>query len=182
MESIGARVGAAVRRERTASGLSVSELARRAGVSKATVSQLESGAGNPSVETLWSLGHALGVTFAQLVEEPSQTLSVVRAAQATGFASTQGTYVAALLAVCPPNARRDIYFVQAEPGQAKLSEAHFRGTVEHLILVSGAARVGPPEAPIALAPGDYVSYPGDVEHVFEALEPKTSAVLVSEIR
>src|SRR5690606_18662174 len=47
------RIAHSLRREREATGISVSELARRAGVSKATVSQLESGAGNPSVETLW---------------------------------------------------------------------------------------------------------------------------------
>ena len=29
-------------------------------------------------------------------------------------------------------------------------------------------------------PGDYLRYPGDVPHVFEALEPRTQAVLVSE--
>ena len=31
-----------------------------------------------------------------------------------------------------------------------------------------------------LSPGDYIRYPGDVPHVFEALEPGTRAVLVSE--
>jgi len=29
-------------------------------------------------------------------------------------------------------------------------------------------------------PGDYIKYPGDVAHVFEALEPGTLAVLISE--
>ena len=52
MTILGPRIAHTLRREREAAGVSVSELARRAGVSKATVSQLEGGSGNPSVETL----------------------------------------------------------------------------------------------------------------------------------
>ena len=42
-------VAAALRRERERSGLSLTEAARRAGLGKSTLSQLESGAGNPSL-------------------------------------------------------------------------------------------------------------------------------------
>jgi quercetin dioxygenase-like cupin family protein len=48
------------------------------------------------------------------------------------------------------------------------------------VLVSGRGRVGPADAPYELNPGDYLSYPGDAPHIFEALTPGTSAVLVSE--
>ena len=36
------------------------------------------------------------------------------------------------------------------------------------------------DEPFELSPGDYLRYPGDAPHVFEALEPGTSAVLVSD--
>ncbi|MGL1180837.1 helix-turn-helix domain-containing protein, partial [Vibrio parahaemolyticus] len=55
MSDLGDRIATTLRRERERRDLSVSELARRAGVAKATVSQLENGGGNPSVETLWAL-------------------------------------------------------------------------------------------------------------------------------
>ena len=58
------QIAAALRRERARAGVSLTELARRAGIAKSTLSQLESGSGNPSVETLWALGTALGVPFA----------------------------------------------------------------------------------------------------------------------
>ena len=61
-------IAAALRRERDRAGLSLSELAKRAGIAKSTLSQLESGAGNPSVETLWALSVALDVPFARLIE------------------------------------------------------------------------------------------------------------------
>ncbi len=40
--------------------------------------------------------------------------------------------------------------------------------------------VGPADDPIELNPGDYLAYPGDLPHIFQALEDGTAAVLVSE--
>ena len=48
-------IARSIRRERERVGLSLSELAKQAGIAKSTLSQLESGTGNPSVETLWAL-------------------------------------------------------------------------------------------------------------------------------
>jgi hypothetical protein len=36
------------------------------------------------------------------------------------------------------------------------------------------------QAPVELGPGDYISYPGDAPHIFRALAPDTTAVLVME--
>lgn len=54
------------------------------------------------------------------------------------------------------------------------------GVVEHVILGSGRALVGPADDPVELNPGDYVAYPGDLPHIFQALVENTAAVLVSE--
>lgn len=175
-----ATVAAALQRERARAGLSLAELARRAGIAKSTLSQLEAGTGNPSVETLWALGVALDVPFARLVDPPRPRVQVIRAGEGPGVASQQADYVATLLSACPPNARRDVYLVTAEPGSARTSDPHMPGVVEHVVLSSGRALVGPAEEPVELGPGDYMAYPGDHPHVFEALEPGTAAVFVSE--
>jgi quercetin dioxygenase-like cupin family protein len=56
------------------------------------------------------------------------------------------------------------------------------GVVEHVVLSRGRACVGPTQAPVELEPGDYISYPGDASHVFQALVPGTIAVMLSEHR
>ena len=42
------------------------------------------------------------------------------------------------------------------------------------------ARVGLTEAPEELGEGDYICYPADRQHIFQALEPDTQALLVAE--
>jgi transcriptional regulator with XRE-family HTH domain len=175
-----ARIAASIRRERERASLSLSELAKRAGIAKSTLSALEAGAGNPSVETLWALGVALDVPFSRLVEPPRQAVRVIRAGEGPVTYSEQSSYAATLLASSPPHARRDVYRVTAEPGEPRASDPHMPGTTEHTVLCSGRALVGPADDPVELGPGDYVCYPGDAPHLFRALEPGTSAVMVLE--
>jgi transcriptional regulator with XRE-family HTH domain len=179
---IGATIAAALRSERERAALSLTELARRAGIAKSTLSQLESGVGNPSVETLWALGVALGVPFSRLVEPVPPAVRVIRAGQGPRFQSEQSAFTGTLLAAGAPGTRRDVYGVELEPGPARQAEPHLPGTVEHLIVAQGRMLAGPAGAPVELAPGDYAAFPGDAPHTYQALRPGTWAILVMEHR
>jgi transcriptional regulator with XRE-family HTH domain len=164
-------IAASLRRERRRSGLSLTEVARRAGIAKSTLSQLEAGTGNPSLETLWAICVALDAPFSRLLEPPRPHIQVIRADEGPTVAAAEADYQATLLAACPPGARRDVYRIQAEPGHARASEPHMPGVVEHVVIGAGRALVGVADEPAELRPGDYIRYPGDVPHVFEALSP-----------
>jgi transcriptional regulator with XRE-family HTH domain len=177
-----ATIAAALRRERDRAGISLAELARRAGLAKSTLSQLEGGTGNPSIETLWSLGVALGVPFSRLVEPPVPAVRVVRAGEGPRLRADRAEFMATLLAAGSAHARRDLYVMELEPGQAREAEAHLSGSVEHVVIAAGRMKAGPADEPVELGPGDYAAFPGDVAHHYEALEPGTWAVLVMEHR
>lgn len=167
-------------RERGRRDMSLTELARLAGVAKSTLSQLEQGTGNPGIETLWALSTALEVPVTQLLQDEAPVVQVVRAGEGLVLESESSDYLATLLSPCPPGVRRDVYRLVAEPGAPQRSDAHLPRVREHVVLCTGRAEVGPTSAAVELGPGDYVSYPADGPHVFAALEPGTTAVLVSE--
>jgi transcriptional regulator with XRE-family HTH domain len=173
-------IAAAVRRERTRRELSLAELARRAGLAKSTLSQLEAGSGNPSVETLWAIAVVLEVPFSRLVDPPAPGVRVVRAEDGAAIPSEQAPFAATLLAACPPGARRDLHVITAEPGPARTAHRHIPGAVEHLVVTAGRWVAGPAGEEVELGPGDYACFPGDRPHSYRALEPGTAAVLVME--
>jgi transcriptional regulator with XRE-family HTH domain len=175
-----ALVAAALRRERERAQVSLGELARRAGVAKSTISQLEAGVGNPSLETLWALSAALDVPFARLVEVPQRRVQVIRAGEGSTVRSEKSSYAATLLVTCAPRARCDLYRVTMETGPPRASDPHLPGTVEHVVLSAGRALVGPADGPRELRRGDYIGYPADQPHIFQALSRGTEAVLLSE--
>lgn len=172
----------AIQKERNRKGLSLSALAAKAGLAKSTLSQLESGKGNPSIETLWAIAAALEVTFSTLFEVSLPDVSLIRSGEGDTVRSDHASYQTTLLANCSPGTRRDLYRVELEPDTARRSAPHPAGTFEHAVLCVGQARVGPLGAEEILNVGDYYRYPADQTHVYEALMPNTQMIVVMETR
>lgn len=190
------RIAASVRDLRGRSGRSLAEVAADAHIGKSTLHAIEAGVANPGIETLWALAGALGVPFGALLEPPAPTTRVVRAAEAPRIASESSAMQALLLTTTSHGARVEVYALElglpdessrsgeeADGGGAPQGHAaapHSPGTVEHVIVTSGRLLIGPTEEPVELGPGDLVSFPGDVGHCYQPLEPSTKAVLLIE--
>ncbi|UXI04535.1 helix-turn-helix domain-containing protein [Photobacterium sp. TY1-4] len=177
-----AQIAATLHAERQRSGLSIAEVARRAKIAKSTLSQLENGVGNPSIETLWSICVVLDIPVSRLLESPRQETKIIRYGEGVSVSSANKDYQATLLAACPPHVSRDIYWIEVKPGQPHYSEPHHTGVIEHVIITKGRARLGLRSESYELNEGDYISYPGDLPHMFEALQEGTCAILISEHR
>jgi len=174
------QIAAAVRRERERANLSLGEVARRAGIAKSTLHQLEAGTGNPSVETLWALGVALNVPFGRLVDIGGGPPKVIRAGEGPSVSSDQADYVGTLLSSCPPGARRDIYLIAIGAEAVRNADAHIPGSVENVLVMSGAVRCGPVGQTVDLGPRDFATFPGDVPHVYQSLGEETALTLIME--
>lgn len=169
-------VAANVRRLREERGISAVVLARRSGIARATLAQLEAGRGNPTLETLYALANTLGVGLADMIAPPpAPAVSVVRASEGprVAGASVRARLVARLGGF-------ELYDMTLHPGRCQRSRAHPAGVVEHLLVHEGRARVGPESAPVDLGPGDYARYAADAPHVYEALEGGASATLLMQ--
>ncbi|WP_184711843.1 helix-turn-helix domain-containing protein [Streptosporangium saharense] len=154
-------IGLRIRQLREERGMSLSELARRAGVGKATLSGLENGTRNPTLETLWSVTAELGVPLAV-------ALGTAPAAPGT---TIRGTAVAAVLLEVfeEREATYELYRMTVPAGAAQTSPAHHRGVTEHITVFAGTLRVGPADRPLTAGPGEHISWVSDVPHSYEAL-------------
>jgi DNA-binding XRE family transcriptional regulator len=170
-------VGANVRRLRRTSGLSLVDLGRIAGLAKGTLTQLEAGRGNPTIETLQALSRALGVTLAELVAEvPESTPRVVRrdgAAQAAGW-TMPATFVHGLHL---GGSVVELYRVTLPRGSSHRSPAQPPGTVEQLYVLEGTIEAGPEDAAVVLSPGDFARLDGPGPHRYLALDRTATGLL-----
>jgi transcriptional regulator with XRE-family HTH domain len=170
-------VAANLRRLRAERGVSTVALARDSGVARATLAQLEAGRGNPTLETLYALANALGVALADVIAPPSvEEVEVVRADEGARVAGA--AVRARLVARVSGRGPFELYDMALRVGRRQRSQPHPAGVVEHLLVHSGRARVGPADAPVELGAGDYARYPADVPHVYEALEPVGATLLI----
>src|SRR5262245_7896468 len=76
-ETFKLEVAANLRRLRTKQGWSLGELSRRAGVSSAMLSQVETGKTTPTIAVLWKIAAGFAVPFAELLHKSADVSDVV---------------------------------------------------------------------------------------------------------
>jgi transcriptional regulator with XRE-family HTH domain len=169
------KIGANLRALRAGRNLSVVALAERSGVARATLTKLEAGRGNPTVDTLYALADALGAALSDLIGEPGTSrVQVLRAGEGT---RVTGAVSARLLDRLLAHRLAEVYQVSFAT-RTRRASPHPAGVVESLLITSGRLRVGPVLDPVELGPGDHIRFPGDVPHLYQALGGPAQGVLV----
>ncbi|WP_175649138.1 helix-turn-helix domain-containing protein [Micromonospora avicenniae] len=163
-------IGARVRGLREEKGISLSALARLAGVGKATLSGLENGTRNPTLETLYAVTAQLGVPLTAVLAEPAAAPTVHGAA----------VHATVLEVFTDADATYELYRMRVSPGTGQLSPAHQPGVTEHVTVFSGVLRAGPADAPSTAAAGGYLRWDSDVPHSYAAVgdEEVTASLLL----
>ena len=154
------QLGRSVRGHREAARLSLGALALKSGVSKANLSTIEAGAGNPSLETLWRLAGALGLSLGVLLgeAEPPRT-RLLRAGEGAPFSSESGLAGEMLLTEGRPH-RTEILALELPVAGDYRSGSHQIG----VLCMVGTLEVGPIDQQQLLKPGDSLWFPADRDH------------------
>jgi transcriptional regulator with XRE-family HTH domain len=172
-------LAANLRRLRIARHLSLSELARATSMSKATLSSIENGRANPTVDTLASLAGALRVPLAELLEElPPGEVKVVRASRARA----EQRDGAAARTVDEIDGAGSIDLAELSLPARRLHEldAQPKGSRAHVYVLHGTLLAGPAERVTELGARDYASFPADVPHVYETQRQAARALVLSQ--
>jgi transcriptional regulator with XRE-family HTH domain len=149
-----------LRRLRIARHLSLSELARGTSMSKATLSSIENGRANPTVETLASLAGALRISLGELLEElPAGEMRVLRRGQSPESAERA-------LETFAPEGEITIAELTMPARELRDVDASKAGARVHVYVLAGKLLTGPSERVTELDAGDYASFPADVPHVY----------------
>jgi transcriptional regulator with XRE-family HTH domain len=166
MDDLNAIVAANVARLRAREHLSLGALATRSGVGKATLSRLEAGQGNPTIETLYALADALSVSAHAVHVRAADAPELEGALRAKVLDRIYGVGLSELLTFTVP------------AGQRRVAEPHAPGVEEHIVATHGRLTVGPLSAPVTLEPGDLLVFAADVPHVYEAGDEEVRALAV----
>ncbi len=132
----------------SARGWSLSSLAARAGLGKATLSEIESGRRNPTLETLYAIAAQLQIGLSELLTERRRSRR--RAPDVVRGRAVEASLVAAYR---DDSATTEIYRLRIHPGRLQTSPGHGPGVIEHLFVTAGTVSVGPLGSPTEVACG-----------------------------
>ncbi len=169
MDDLARLVGERLRAARHERGLSLAALAEAAGVGKGSLSEIENGARNPTLSTLYALAGTLGVPLATLLADRAGTRI-----------ASPGIEARLLDVSRDDGATVEVYRLTIDPGARHQSAAHGPGVTEHLLVTAGRARVGRLSEETEIGPGEAARWLSDVAHGYTAVgtDPVTSVLVI----
>jgi XRE family transcriptional regulator, regulator of sulfur utilization len=160
---LAARFGSNVKHLRETRGATQAQMAKLAGVPRATWANLESGAANPTLAVIDRVANALQVTIEELVAVPRA--SAQRYARGVLPVRQRGE-VTVLKLLPDPIPGMEIDRIELPAGARMAGVPHTPGTREYLTCESGEIVLVAAGEKFELGPGDLVAFHGDQRHSY----------------
>lgn len=160
-------VGANLRRLRTEHKLSLEGLAQISGVSRAMLGQIELDQSAPTINILWKIAKALNVPFSALITQSNTPRTrIMPAAGAKILSSQDGGFSSRALFPFDEPRSVEFYELRLAPDSVEHADPHAPGTIENLVVTSGAVEIVVGDEHHRLEPGDAVQFEADTPHQY----------------
>lgn len=163
-------VGNRIREVRTGRGISLSALAVSTGLGKGTLSELERGLRNATLDTLFAVTTALAIPLSDLLVTDGDIATTHRPHGQSVDAELIGRWTEADETV-------EVYRLTISKGRRD-SQPHAPGVLETVTVLNGSVEIGAPDHPSRLVAGQSHTFAGDREHIYQGLTEHSGAVLV----
>jgi transcriptional regulator with XRE-family HTH domain len=160
------RIGSRLRDERQLRNMSLDDLSRSSGVSRAALSQIETRKSSPSIAVMWKIAVGLGVPFSELLAGESDQGSVLRRSDAQVLRSPDGRFESRPLVPAGTTPWVELYELRLSARATQRSEAHAPGTREVVVVLNGSMRIEISDVSYELEAGDSIAFRADQQHSY----------------
>lgn len=148
---------------RESRNLTQQQIAKLAGIPRATWTHLESGGANPTLAVLVKVANALQIRLDELLAPPRGAARFVKADE---LPARQRGEVAIRKLLPEPLPGLDLERMVLPPGARMAGVPHTPGTREYLTCERGSVELAVAGERFTLEPGDLVSFRGDQRHAY----------------
>ncbi|OAT26923.1 helix-turn-helix domain-containing protein [Proteus myxofaciens] len=167
-------LGNKVKQLRQSRNLSLNELSRKSGISKAALSKLESGDSNPRIDTLEAIAIALGFPLGDLFSFTREEYPRLERHK-----PIVGDYAQEFKFRIGIGNITEIWHIEMKHGAIINSPAHVDGTQEHIMVYSGKLMMRfENEETVLLETGDFYAFHGNVPHSYICVEGHLRASVI----
>jgi XRE family transcriptional regulator, regulator of sulfur utilization len=166
-QALSGQLGRTIQRLRKGYNMSLSELADQSGVAKSIISQIERNETNPTLATIWRLSQALDISIDRFLVQSDDEPFVEKSTRndTPVLTSDDGRCRLAIIGWIKTVEWVQWYDFQSEPGGALESDAHQRGSIECLSVLSGELEVEVGGVVDTAKAGETLRYRCDRPHV-----------------
>jgi transcriptional regulator with XRE-family HTH domain len=159
-------IGSTIKATREVQQISLSDLAKRAGVSKSVVSRIEAGLTSPTAVMLAKIAEGMAVSMSTLLRgDVGPPVHIQTVAEQPIYQDPKSGLVRKTLSPVSPDALVEIVHNSLPPHKSTgVFPAHSMGTQEHIVVQSGKIEVTVGKRIFTLEAGDAAQFAADIEH------------------
>lgn len=144
--------------------LSLDKLATMTGVSKNMLSQIEKGASNPTITTLWKIANGLHLSLSQLTAVNDESIDFIDESDIIPIIEDQ----VAIYPYFPYDDQKkfEMFKMQIEPGGKMISEPHHPKSEEYIIVSAGQLEIAINSEKYTINSNQAFRFKSDVTHTY----------------
>lgn len=181
------KIGDTLRNVRRQRKLTLDELAKRSGVSKSMLSQIERGLVNPTLSVLWHLTSALGIEIGELLSNAAigaqqRVTEHLKAYSTPTMTSADGLCSLRILSPQRTILPVEWYELTFQPGGVLPSEGYEPGTFLHISPLVGDLLLELDQQRVLIEQGDTLRFAGNRPHrLCNISESRVTALLITAL-
>ena len=164
-----------LRQERS---LTLGQLSKISGVSKAMLSDIEKGGGNPTINTIWKIANGLNVPYTRLMDGVEKETTVVRKSEPEVQTGESGNYRVYCYFKSTPVRNFELFYAELDSDSSNTSIGHSKKSQEYIYIISGELTVHTYTGEYALGAGDSLMFDSSQNHAYINRGSKTAAFMV----
>lgn len=159
-------------------GMSLGQLSKISGISKAMLSEIERGNCNPTVNTLFRLANGFGVPYTRLLEEVELNSSYISKEEAVVQSNEAGNYHTRCYFKCTENRNFELFFSELEKKSESTSLRHADCAQEYVYVIFGELEIQTPTDCHLLSSGDALMFDASVTHTYRNKSEEKATFLI----
>lgn len=174
MENLNLIIGSKLKEIRTKRNLSLDEVTKLTGVSKAMLGQIERGQSNPTVSTLWKIATGLKVSFSLFIEENQEDLQVINQSEIDPIIEDDNKM--RLYPIFPFDANKgfEIFTIELEQNCNHISTPHSDGVEEYVIVTEGEIEIDIDNKKFIIKKGNSIRFMANKPHTYKNINKSVS--------
>ncbi|WP_270182491.1 helix-turn-helix domain-containing protein [Alkalihalobacillus sp. CinArs1] len=162
--SLTKQIGEKLKKLRQENGLSLDQLSSQCSVSKPMLAQIERGASNPTVNTLWKIANGLGVSFTAFIDEEQPVIKKVNRDEIEPLFEEGGKMKVVPLFPMEPGKSFESFAITLDVGCDYHSNPHPEGVEEYLFVEEGDMQLVVNDISYTIKKGESLRFTANYPH------------------
>lgn len=146
--------------------LTLGQLSKISGISKAMLSDIEKGESNPTINTIWKIANGLNVPYTRLLEEPEKESMLIKKTDISVQSDVDAHYRIYCYFKNNPGRNFEFFYVELDPHSSNATVGHSAKTEEYIYVISGELILHTETEEYLLQEGDAIVFDSSVRHTY----------------